>query len=387
VAAGRVEISAGVSGRKGVSPAVPGGVARREKLRYPGTTLYKILRPLLYALDPETAHGLALGALKLSRPLLPLLAPFLRVSDRRLERTLFGLRFPNPVGLAAGLDKKGELPDAWEKAGFGFAELGTFTALGQRGNDRPRVFRLRREGALINRMGFPNPGAAAAAKTFRELQKNGRWPKFPVGINIGKSKAALLETAVEDYLASLEELLPFADYLAVNVSSPNTPGLRKLQEARPLRKLLAALVRRAGKKPVLLKLAPDLEKEALRRAAGTALSAGCAGLIATNTTLSREGLPPGNYPEGGLSGRPLREKSTRVLEDLARFTKGRVPLVAVGGVFSAADAREKLEAGASLVQVYTGYIYEGPGLPAAVCRGLLDEGGRAGALKRRPSRP
>jgi dihydroorotate dehydrogenase len=183
---------------------------------------------------------------------------------------------------------------------------------------------------------------------------------------------------VEDYLESAEAFLPVADYLAVNVSSPNTPGLRKLQDAKPLKRLLTALVRRAGKTPVLLKLAPDLQDKPLKEATSAALSAGCRGLIATNTTLSREGLPLGQYPEGGLSGKPLRERSTRALASLAKFTRGRVPLVAVGGVFTAEDVRQKMDAGAALVQIYTGLIYEGPGLPSRLCRGLLESGPRNG---------
>lgn len=341
---------------------------------YPGPILYKFLKPLLFSLDPERAHHTALSALKLSKPLLPFFSPFLAVQDRRLEREVFGLRFPNPVGLAAGLDKKGELADTWARVGFGFAELGTFTAKPQEGNPSPRVFRLPAQQALINRMGFPNPGAEAVAKNLKALQQNGHWPSIPIGLNIGKSKVALLEEAVEDYLESFQHLKPYADYLAVNVSSPNTPGLRKLQEAKPLKKLLTALVKAASGKPVLLKLAPDLEEKPLKEAAAVALSAGCAGLIATNTTLSRVGLPPGQYPEGGLSGAPLKEKALKILESLSRLTQGKVPLVAVGGIFTVEDVRQRLEVGASLVQVYTGYIYEGPGLPARLCRGLLEKG-------------
>jgi dihydroorotate dehydrogenase len=335
--------------------------------------LYKLLKPFLFSLEPETAHRLALGSLKLSKNILPLF-PGLVAKDARLERSLFGLKFPNPIGLAAGLDKKGELADLWEKVGFGFAELGTFTAKPQEGNEAPRVFRFPGQKALINRMGFPNPGAESAAKRLKNLKLGGRWPSIPIGINIGKSKATPLEGAVEDYLESLSCLKPYADYVAVNVSSPNTPNLRKLQEAKPLKKLLMALVKAAGKKPLLLKLAPDLAEKPLKEAADVALSSGCAGLIATNTTLSRVGLPPASYPEGGLSGAPLKEKATQVLASLARFTKGKVPLIAVGGVFTAGDVREKLNAGASLVQVYTGYIYEGPGLPAKLCRELLKNG-------------
>jgi dihydroorotate dehydrogenase len=333
--------------------------------------LYKLIRPILFSLSPETAHHLALAGLRISKPLLPLLSPWLTVRDARLERKVFGLTFPNPVGLAAGLDKKGELADAWGKLGFGFAELGTFTALPQPGNEKPRVFRFPGQKALINRMGFPNPGAEEAARRLKGLKEGGNWPSIPIGINIGKSKLKKLEEATEDYLESLSYLKPYADYLAVNVSSPNTPGLRKLQEAKPLKKLLTALVKAASGKPVLLKLAPDLEEKPLKQAAETALSAGCAGLIATNTTLSRVEMPPAHYPEGGLSGAPLRKKALKILETLHLFTRGRIPLVAVGGIFTAQDAREMLAAGASLVQVYTGYIYEGPTLPAQICKGLL----------------
>ncbi len=335
--------------------------------------MYSLLKRLLFLLDPETAHQAALGSLRFFEPILPLFSTALRVSDPRLERTVFGLKFPNPIGLAAGLDKKGQLPMAWQEVGFGFAEMGTFTAKAQSGNPAPRVFRYPGQRALINKMGFPNPGAAEAAQNLKELKEVGHWPSIPVGINIGKSKITPLEEALDDYLESMRVLKPYADYFTVNVSSPNTPGLRKLQEAKPLKKLLTALVKEAKGKPVLLKLAPDLEDNPLKEAASTALSAGCAGLIATNTTLSRTGLPSGKYPDGGLSGQPLKEMATRILKSLSRFTKGKVPLVAVGGIFTAQDVQEKIEAGASLVQIYTGYIYEGPFLPARLCRGLLKE--------------
>ena len=348
---------------------------------YSDLTLYQLLKPILFSMDPESAHQLALGALKLSRPFLPVLSPWLRKKDDRLHRILFGLMFPNPVGLAAGLDKKGELAGLWEKAGFGFAELGTFTAKPQPGNDSPRVFRYPAQSALINRMGFPNPGAAEAAMFLRALRQAGKWPSSPIGINIGKSKVTPIEGAVEDYLESMEALKDCADYVAVNVSSPNTPGLRTLQEAKPLNKLLTALVEAAESKPVLLKLAPDLEIKPLKQAVDTALSAGCAGLIVANTTLSREGLPQGKYPEGGLSGAPLRKKSLAMLKAVSKMTKGEVPLISVGGILTAEDARERLEEGASLVQVYTGYVYEGPCLPSRICRGLL----RPSSVLRRPS--
>ncbi len=335
--------------------------------------MYPLLKKILFRLDPETAHHLALGSLQAFQPLLPLLAPVLRVSDPRLEKTVFGLKFPNPIGLAAGLDKKGQLPLAWERVGFGFAELGTFTAKAQEGNPKPRIFRYPEQQALINKMGFPNPGAYEVSQNLKELKEKGFWPSIPIGINIGKSKVTPLEKAVEDYLESADYLKPYADYFAVNVSSPNTPGLRQLQEAKPLKKLLTALVREVKGKPVLLKLAPDLEDKPLKEAADVALSAGCAGLIVTNTTLSRQGLPKGHYPEGGLSGAVLRSKATQVLKSVSKFTKGKVPLVAVGGIFTAEDVREKMDSGASLVQVYTGYIYEGPTLPARLCRALLKD--------------
>jgi dihydroorotate dehydrogenase len=351
---------------------------------YPAKTLYGPFKSFLFAFPPETAHSLALGSLKLSKPLLPLFSPLLIRKDPRLSRKVFGLTFPNPVGLAAGLDKKGELADAWGGLGFGFAELGTFTALAQEGNPKPRVHRYPEQRALINRMGFPNPGAEAVAQRLKALKDSGTWPSIPIGINIGKSKVKPLEGAVDDYLASLSFLLPYADYIAVNVSSPNTPGLRKLQEAKPLKRLLGAVVKASKGKPVLLKLAPDLSGTALKEAANAALSSRCAGLIATNTTLSREGLPPGTHPEGGLSGKPLGDLAERKLKELVRFTKGRVPIVAVGGIFTAEDARKRLEEGASLVQVYTSYIYEGPGLPARLCRGLLRITPTANTKPRRP---
>jgi dihydroorotate dehydrogenase len=309
--------------------------------------------------------------MRISEPILPLFSPLLRVSDPRLERTVFGLKFPNPIGLAAGMDKEGQIPLAWERLGFGFAELGTFTAIAQPGNPKPRVTRYPPQKALINSMGFPNSGSEAVGENLKRLKQNGRWPSSPVGVNIGKSKVTPLEEATEDYLKSLRDLRPYADYFAVNVSSPNTPGLRKLQAAKPLKKLLTALVKEAKGKPVLLKLAPDLEEKALKEAASTALSAGCAGLIATNTTLSRKGLPAGIYPEGGLSGRPLTTMSTQVLKKISRFTKGKVPIIGVGGIFTAEDVQAKFDAGASLVQIYTGYIYEGPFFPAHLCRSLL----------------
>lgn len=218
-----------------------------EKIQRKVASLYSLLKPILFSLEPERAHRLALSSLKLARPFLPLASPWLQKKHPRLEKTVFGLRFPNPIGLAAGLDKKADHVADWEKLGFGFAEIGTFTALAQPGNPRPRVFRIPSRRALINRMGFPNPGAEAAAQRLKRLREKGLWPQSPIGINLGKSKAVPLEEAAEDYLCSLELLAPYADYIAVNVSSPNTPGLRALQEAKPLKKLLTALVKAAPK--------------------------------------------------------------------------------------------------------------------------------------------
>lgn len=339
--------------------------------------IYPLIRPLLFTLPPEAAHGAALAALRLGRPFLPWLKPWLCLKDPCLERKVWGLKFPNPVGLAAGYDKDASCVDAWPALGFGFMELGTFTALAQPGNPKPRVFRLPAPKAVINRMGFPNPGARAVAARLKKLKASGRWPKIPVGINLGKSKSADLGEAKEDYLESLGSLKEFADYLAVNVSSPNTPGLRALQTPRELKRLVFALKKSAGSIPVLVKLAPDLTLLELKSSADAALAGGCQGLILTNTTLSRENLPLGRYPEGGLSGLPLADKSLLFLEKMARHTKGRVPLVSVGGIFSALDARRRLEAGASLVQIYTCYLYEGPAVVKRICRGLVDTAKKA----------
>lgn len=330
--------------------------------------MYRALRPLLFALPPEAAHAAGMAALRLGRPLLPLLAPWLRAPAASV--TVAGLRFPNPVGLAAGFDKAAQAVDCWQHLGFGFAEIGTFTRLAQPGNPRPRVWRYPDRQALINRFGFNNPGADAAAGRLRRLKESGRWPAHPIGINLGKSKATPLERAVEDYLYSLGRLKPYADYIAVNVSSPNTPGLRSLQGVKPIRALVRAVGKACGRTPLFVKLAPDLGPRALLASVDACLGAGADGLILTNTTLSREGLGPGPHPEGGLSGAPLRAWADQALARVARHTRGRIPLIGVGGVFTAQDARRKLELGASLVQVYTGLVYQGPGMAKRMVQGL-----------------
>jgi dihydroorotate dehydrogenase len=313
-----------------------------------------LLRPLLFRLDAETAHHAGLGTLALLEGM-PALARAMRAStgaDRpSLKRSVFGVEFPNPLGVAAGLDKNAEAVAGLFALGFGFVEVGTVTPKPQPGNDLPRLFRVPEHGAIINRMGFNNVGAAAVAAHLRELQ----WRPGPVGVNLGKNKATPLEGAHEDYATGAQVLARHADYLVVNLSSPNTPGLRSLQEPRALERILLATRAEAYGKPVLLKLAPDLSDEALDAAVDVAVQCAAAGLIATNTTLAR---PFPHAEAGGLSGKPLRARATEVVARCAR----RLPTIGVGGVFSAEDVREKLAAGASLVQLYSGLIYEGPGL-------------------------
>lgn len=345
-------------------------------------SLYKSLRPFLFLMPPEAAHSAAMLALRAGRPLLPAFRGLLRDDDPRLAVTVAGLRFPNPVGLAAGFDKAAQAVDAWEWLGFGFAEIGTVTRHAQPGNPKPRAWRYPRQQALINRFGFNNPGADAVARRLRRLREGGLWPARPVGINLGKSKVTPLEEAGDDYLYSLGRLREFADYIAINVSSPNTPGLRSLQGVKPIRSLVAAVARElrpprrrkgeapARRPPLFVKFAPDMGPKDLLASADAALGAGADGLILTNTTLSRDGLPAGAHPEGGLSGRPVQARSDAALARVARHTRGRVPLIGVGGIFEAADARRKLELGASLVQIYTGFIYGGPATARRLCQGL-----------------
>jgi len=344
--------------------------------------LYDLLRPFLFTLPAETAHHFGTGLLDLSLappPVRALVRSTVAVDDPALAIERFGIRFPNPVGLAAGFDKSGELFNALGALGFGFVEIGTVTALGQPGNPRPRLFRLRDDRALLNRMGFNNPGAEAVAERLR-----GTRIEPVLGINLGKSKVTPLEEAAGDYLRSLDLLEPFARYLVVNVSSPNTPGLRQLQDAAPLRELLRALharaselaVRRHGDaRPILLKIAPDLTDPQIEEAVGIAQEEGIAGIIATNTTVSREGLrTPAARVEalgaGGISGAPVRARAREVVSRIWRTSGGKMPIVGVGGIFTADDAWEMIRAGASLVQLYTGFIYRGPLVAREICVGL-----------------
>ncbi len=316
-----------------------------------------IVRPCLFRFDAETAHHMALTGLKLTP------APLVRAmfgGGAENPVHLFGLNFPNPVGLAAGMDKNAEVLGAWEALGFGFVEAGTVTALAQPGNDKPRCFRYPRQHALINRMGFNNLGAEAVARNLGALKASGRWPRIPVGMNIGKSKVTPLEEAPSDYAASFRRLLPFGDYFVINVSSPNTPGLRQLQDRDSLAAIVRTLKTIDSSKPLLVKIAPDLSDDAVKDMAALAEAEQLDGLIATNTTLDHSAVPPESDQTGGLSGGPLRSRSTQVLRILREHTA--LPIIASGGVMSAESAREKLEAGASLVQIYTGFIYRGPGL-------------------------
>lgn len=330
-------------------------------------TIWSGLRPLFFRLAPEAAHELAALWMRQAGSLpglLALLAAYNR-PDPALHRQVVGLNFPGPLGVAAGFDKSGELYSFLAALGFGFVECGTFTAVAQEGNPRPRLFRIPECRALVNRMGFNNPGAVVAAA---RLQKQAR--KIPRGINIGKSKVVDLADAIPDYLQSLETLYPLADYIAVNVSSPNTPGLRTLQSGAVFSDLIQAIHRRiaeladasaASPAPLFVKLAPDLSAAELDEAIDRCIDAGVAGLILTNTTLDRSGCPEAAPFEGGLSGAPLRTRSTECIARARQRAGRRLALIGVGGIFDADDAAEKLAAGADLLQAYTGFIYQGPG--------------------------
>ena len=334
-----------------------------------------LVRPLLFRLPAETAHELALHSLSL----LPTNLLASRSSNSALEIERFGLSFPNPVGLAAGFDKNGIALKPLAALGFGFIEAGTVTLHPQPGNPRPRLFRLSEDQALINRAGFNNDGAAAFVKRVERDR-----PNCILGVSIGKSKITPLEEATEDYLASFELVHKIADYIAVNVSSPNTPQLRELQQAEQLTSLLSALKARNQKRvPLLVKLSPDLERKELEVIVDVITRLGIDGIIATNTTVSRDNLRTdiarvAACGEGGLSGKPLRDRATKMIAELYQLTGGRIPLIGVGGIFTAEDAWEKISAGASLVQLYTGFIYQGPGVARQINEGLANTLAREG---------
>jgi dihydroorotate dehydrogenase len=336
----------------------------------PNAPYERLVRPLLFSLDPETAHHLAIWALRIAARLPFVCGALHRFAPPAKPKSLFGLTFPNPIGLAAGFDKNGVAIPAWAALGFGFVEIGTVTAKAQPGNPRPRIFRYPEQEALINRLGFNNDGADVVAARLRKVRESGRWPRIPVGINIGKSKVTPIENAADDYLRSFRLLAEFADYLVLNVSSPNTPGLRSLQEHDALEQLLRAIrdENQVSRKPILLKIAPDLALSDLDQIIATCQANEIAGIIATNTTLNHTAIPRALDQAGGLSGRPLREKSTELIRAIT--ARSRLPVSASGGIVDAESAREKLEAGAQLLQVYTGYIYRGPGLLREIAENL-----------------
>lgn len=337
-----------------------------------------LIKPILFLFNPEKVHYAVMGILKFLLHIPGgkfLFRSMYCVVDKKLERKILGLTFPNPVGLAAGFDKDAKWFNDLGYLGFGFVEIGTVTPIAQPGNDKPRLFRLPADAALINRMGFNNEGASAAAMRLREQK-----PRLIIGGNIGKNKNTSAENAVDDYLKCFRVLREVVDYFVVNVSSPNTPGLRSLQEKEPLLRILHALVienKNGGVvKPILLKIAPDLNEAQLDDIIEIVKQTRIEGVIATNTTISRDGLKTqkeevDNLGAGGLSGVPLRDRSTEVIRYLAEMSKKSFVIIGVGGIHSAKDAKEKLDAGADLVQLYTGFIYEGPGIVAAINKSLL----------------
>jgi dihydroorotate dehydrogenase len=361
--------------------------------------MYKLMRSVLFFFPAEGVHHFSMQCLKL----LCSWGPTRRLVEwackpeegtgspraaKRLSREVFGLTFPNPVGLGAGFDKNALYLRELAALGFGFVEIGTVTPLAQDGNPKPRLFRLPEEQGLINRMGFNNDGAeviASRLRAWRAKQKAGV-VRLIVGGNIGKNKQTPNEEAWKDYEGCFRALYPWVDYFVVNVSSPNTPGLRQLQEKDALRRILTRLQEvnaelavgsGAAPRPLLLKIAPDLDQQQLDDVIALALEIALDGLVATNTTIGREGLLTSKerleaIGAGGLSGAPLRERATEVIRYLAEGTDGRIPIIASGGIFTAADAREKIDAGAPLVQVWTGFIYEGPFIVGRICRGLQD---------------
>lgn len=345
--------------------------------------MYSLIKPILFQFDPEKVHYFVTRNLKrfnsfpggaaLSRAIWD-------VKNTALEREVFGLQFKNPVGLAAGFDKNGEMISELANMGFGFIEVGTVTPLPQPGNPKPRMFRLPDDGALINRMGFNNLGVDVVAERIAAYRKSR--PKAQedviIGGNIGKNKVTPNEDAVSDYIKCFDRLFDVVDYFVVNVSSPNTPGLRQLQEKEPLMQLLTTLQQRNSKngvvRPILLKIAPDLTSEQLDDIVEIVTGSGIAGVIATNTTISRDGLVTDESIKsetGGLSGKPLTKRSTEVIKYIAEKSKGAFPIIGVGGIHSAQDAIDKLNAGASLIQLYTGFIYEGPGLIGKINKRLV----------------
>lgn len=341
--------------------------------------MYKQFKNILFQLQPEEAHHFVTRNLK-NYAAFPgvgkLLDKFYQYNQPSLEREVFGIKFKNPIGLAAGFDKNAEYIEELNHFGFGFIEIGTVTPKPQPGNDAPRMFRLMEDEAIINRMGFNNKGVDFVVSKIRELKNR---ENYIIGGNIGKNKLTPNEDAVDDYIKCFNALFDYVDYFVVNVSSPNTPGLRDLQEKEPLLYILNYLQQYNNQnekpKPILLKIAPDLTDSQLDDIIDIVLESKIAGVIATNTTISREGLK--SNPEivketGGVSGKPLKNRSTEVIRYLSEKSNKAFPIIGVGGIHTAEDAKEKLEAGASLLQVYTGFIYEGPAVVKNICKGLVE---------------
>lgn len=317
-----------------------------------------LLKPILFCFSPETAHNLALGAIRLGAVRVQ------PIADSRLEQSLFGARFKNPVGLAAGFDKDALAVDHWDDMGFGFAEVGTVTLLPQPGNPKPRLFRIPEDLALINRMGFNNAGAQAIAENLKASQ-----PQIPLGINIGKSKLA--HDASEDYRKSFSILNRFGDYFVINVSSPNTPGLRDLQERDALSQILEAVAEVSSRRPVFVKIAPDLSMGQIEDVVEVAAKHKLAGIVATNTTTSRDGLSRPTNLAGGLSGAPLRGMANDIMRFLYQICPAEFVLIGVGGIMNGLDLFERISSGAHLCQVYTGLVYGGPATVPQMLRDLL----------------
>ncbi|MGV3771302.1 MAG: quinone-dependent dihydroorotate dehydrogenase [Verrucomicrobiales bacterium] len=354
----------------------------------------KVIRPVLFRKDSEEIHNQTLSGLAFASRHEALLGA-IRATHRTdsLPVSLFGLQFSNPVGLAAGMDKKAAALPAWDALGFGFSEMGGVTLHAQPGNPQPRMFRAVDEEALINRMGFNNPGAEAMAQQLKQWRERGLWPKHPVGMNLGKSKITPLEEAASDYAGSFKLLRAYVDFFVVNVSSPNTPNLRQLQDKAALTEILNELEKlnkpsieqglNIPRRPILVKVAPDLTFEALDEIISLVQERNVDGIVATNTTIARPNTSTARaktvFAEtGGLSGAPLRARSTEVIRHLYQQSRGAVPIIGVGGIMSPAHAWEKITAGASLVQIYSGLVYKGPGLVAATVKYLQQQMTRHG---------
>ena len=341
--------------------------------------MYKrIIKPLLFRFDPEKIHKVVAKGLKIVMAIpgvKSLAKQWFVVKDPALERELWGITFPNPVGIAAGFDKEGELYNELAHLGFGFVEIGTFTPLGQEGNAKPRLFRLPQDEALINRMGFNNSGVSAAVERLKKTK-----PNCVIGGNIGKNTDTPNENAVEDYEQVFEKLFPYVDYFVINVSCPNISDMKELQDKEFLKKIVNKVMElnraRVKPKPVLLKISPDLNNSQIDDSLDIVKKAGLSGVIATNTTIGRENLTTAKEKvkaigDGGLSGKPLSDRATEVIRYISRKTGKTLPIIGVGGIRSGEDALEKLRAGASLVQVYTGFIYEGPGIARNINKAIL----------------